>query len=93
MDYLERARQLGYTRQDIDLPEEFYENWDWKEVWSNGEHSVSMCYRDGMSSFRCVVCIDGRVYYRGSSNSDICMNGTDDANRMLLRAMSSTTEA
>lgn len=88
MNYQEQAKQLGYIRQDIDdLPASFFESWDWKEVWSNGEHTITMKYRDGMSTFRCSIIKDGVVYYQGNSNNDICMNGVEDAEAKLLQAM------
>lgn len=88
MNYQEQAKQLGYIRQDIDdLPASFFVSWDWKEVWSNGEHTITMKYRDGMSTFRCSIIKDGVVYYQGNSNNDICMNGVEDAEAKLLQAM------
>lgn len=87
MDYQEQAEQLGYIKQDIDLPVSFFESWDWKEVWFNGEHTITMKYRDGMSTFRCSIIKDGVVYYQGNSNNDICMNRVEDAEAKLLQAM------
>lgn len=88
MNYQEQAKQLGYIRQDIDdLPANFFVSWDWKEVWSNGEHTIILKYRDGMSTFRCSVIKDGSVYYQGNSNNDLWMNSVEDAEAKLLQAM------
>ena len=87
MNYQEQAAQLGYVQQDIDLPASFFESWDWKEVWSNGEHTITMKYRDGMSTFRCSIIKDGVVYYQGNSNNDPWMISEEDAEAKLLQAM------
>ena len=87
MNYQEQAKQLGYIQQDIDIPEHFFERWDWKEVWSNGKHTIILKYRDGMSTFKCSVIKDGAVYYKGNSNNDIWMKSVEDAQDKLLQAM------
>ena len=87
MDYITTANQLGYIQQDIDLSESFFESWDWKEVWSNGEHTIVLKYKDGMSTFKCSIIKDGEVYYSGNSNKDPWMVSTKDAEAKLLKAM------